>query len=67
MLVSLPLFLLFSIVAFSPPLLIPHLQSVAFRFLLVPSDPESAAKDKHPIYVTAKIYPWRLRHKPGEH
>lgn len=49
-----------------PPLPFSHPQSVAFCFLLVPGDPESPAKDKHPIYVTAKIYIWCLRHKPGE-
>ncbi|KFR15797.1 Rabphilin-3A, partial [Opisthocomus hoazin] len=51
---------------FLPPPPLPHLQAVAFSFLLVPGDPESPAKGKHPICVTAKIYTWRLRHEPGE-
>jgi len=61
-----PSSLLFGIAVFLPPPPLPHLQAVAFRFLLVPGDPESPAKGKHPICVTAKIYTWRLRHEPGE-
>lgn len=43
----------------APPVLStpPHPpQSVAFGFLLAPGAPEGAAKDKHPICVTAEIY-----------
>ncbi|KAI6076200.1 Rabphilin 3A [Aix galericulata] len=38
-------------------------QSVAFGFLLAPGAPEGAAKDKHPICVTAEIY---SPYEPGE-
>ncbi|NWU02978.1 RP3A protein, partial [Urocynchramus pylzowi] len=46
-----------------PPPLPP--QSVAFRCVLAAGDPESPAKEKQPIYVTAEIYPWRLQQQPA--
>lgn len=54
----------FSPLYLPPPF--PPPQSVALRFVLAPGDPESSAKEKQPICVTAKIYPWRLQRQPGE-